>query len=156
MTPEKKLADLKLELHAFAVPETSPLRAVTFDGATAYVSGQPPARDGKIQYFGNVGEAVSIEDGYLAAQLCALNILGALKQELGELDRIDRIVKLVGFVSCSAGFTQQSQVVNGASELFVELFGAAGRHARSAIGVASLPAGMAVEVEAIVAFRADG
>ena len=154
MTPEERLVELKLEPHAFAVPETSPLRAVIVDGATAFVSGQPPARDGKIQFFGQVGEAVSVEDGYLAAQLCALNILGALKQELGELARIDRIIKVVGFVSCAPGFTQHSKVINGASDLLVDVFGESGRHARSAIGVPALPGGMAVEVEAVVALRA--
>jgi enamine deaminase RidA (YjgF/YER057c/UK114 family) len=138
------------------VPDTSPLRPVLVEGGLAYVSGQPPARDGKIQYLGNVGEAVSVDDGYLAAQLCALNILGALERELGSLDRIDRIVKVVGFVSCAAGFTEQSKVINGASDLFVQLFGERGRHARSAIGVAALPAGMAVEVEAVVGLRPAG
>ena len=138
------------------VPETSPLKPVHVEGDVAYVSGQPPARDGKIQYFGNVSEDVSVEDGYLAAQLCALNILGALEQELGGLDRIARIVKVVGFVSCPAGFKDQSKVINGASDLFVQLFGVDGRHARSAIGVASLPAGMAVEVEAVVGLHAAG
>ena len=156
MTPAEKLAELGLETHAFAVPETSPLKAVHVEGDVAYVSGQPPARDGKIQYFGTVGEDVSVEDGYLAAQLCALNILGALEQELGGLDRIERIAKVVGFVSCAAGFKDQSKVINGASDLFVQLFGPEGRHARSAIGVASLPAGMAVEVEAVVGLRPAG
>ena len=156
MTPAEKLAELGLETHAFVVPETSPLKPVQIDGRRAYVSGQPPARDGKIQYFGNVGEDVSVEEGYEAAKLCALNILGALEKELGGLDRIESIVKVVGFVSCSAGFKAQSQVINGASDLFVELFGADGRHARSAIGVASLPGGMAVEVEAVVAIRPAG
>jgi enamine deaminase RidA (YjgF/YER057c/UK114 family) len=154
MSPEEKLAELGLELHAFAVPDTSPLRPVVVDGRQAFVSGQPPARDGKIQYFGTVGEDVSVDDAQLAAQLCALNILGALKQELGELDRIERIVKVVGFVCCAPGFREQSKVINGASDLFVELYGANGRHARSAIGVPALPGGMAVEIEAVVALRA--
>ena len=153
MTPEERLAELGLELHAFAVPETSPLRPVVIDGRRAYVSGQPPASDGKIRYFGRVGEDISVEDGYLAARQCALNILGALKEELGNLSRVERIVKVVGLVSCAPGFTEQSKVVNGASDLFVSLFGADGRHARTAVGVAALPGGMAVEVEAIVALR---
>ena len=156
MTPEERLAELGLELHAFPVPDTSPLRPVVVDGDRAYVSGQPPARDGKIQWFGVVGEALSVEDAQLAARQCALNILGALKNELGELERIERIVKLVGFVCCAPGFTEQSKVVNGASELFVELFGANGRHARTALGVPALPGGMAVEIEAIVALRPGG
>ena len=153
MTPEQRLAELGLELHAFSVPEGSPLRPVVVDGRRAYVSGQPPAKDGKIQYFGQVGEDVTVEDGYLAARQCGLNILGALKEELGELDRIERIVKVVGLVACAPGFKDQSKVVNGASELFVSLFGDAGRHARTAVGVAALPAGMAVEIEAIVSLR---
>jgi enamine deaminase RidA (YjgF/YER057c/UK114 family) len=153
VTPEERLEELGLELHAFPVPEGSPLRPVVVDGRTAYVSGQPPAKDGKIQYFGRVGEDVTLEDGQLAARQCALNILGALKAELGELERIERIVKLVGLVACSAGFKDQSKVVNGASELFVSLFGDAGRHARTALGVTALPADMAVEIEAIVSLR---
>jgi len=153
MTPKQRLEELGLELHAFPLPETSPLRPVLVDGRRAYVSGQPPAREGKIQYFGRVGEELSVEDGYAAARQCALNVLGALEQELGELDRIERFVKVVGLVCCAPGFTEQSKVVNGASELFVELFGANGRHARTAFGVPALPAGMAVEVEAIVALR---
>lgn len=154
MTPEERLAELQLEVHAFTVPATSPLQAVVVDGDHVYVSGQPPARDGKIQYSGSVGSDISVSDAYLAAQLCALNILGALKQELDELDRIERIVKVVGFVSCAPGFTEHAKVINGASDLFVELFGANGRHARSAIGVPALPGGMAVEVEAVVRLRA--
>jgi enamine deaminase RidA (YjgF/YER057c/UK114 family) len=153
VTPEERLAELGLELHAFSVPETSPLRPVVIDGRRAYVSGQPPAADGKIQYFGRVGEDITVEDGYLAARQCALNILGALQQELGELGRIEQVVKLVGLVTCAPGFTEQSKVVNGASDLLVSLFGPSGRHARTAFGVPALPGGMAVEVEAIVALR---
>lgn len=153
MTPEERLTELRLELHTFQIPEQSPLRAVIVEGDLAYVSGQPPARDGKIQWFGHVGDAVSVEEGHLAARQCALNILGALKQELGELNRIRRVVKLVGLVSCAPGFTQQSAVINGASELLVELFGPDGRHARTAFGVPALPGGMSVEIEAIVALR---
>ena len=140
-------------VHAFAVPDTSPLRPVAIDGRRAYVSGQPPAADGSIQRFGRVGEDVTVEEGVLAARQCALNILGALKAELGELGRIEQVVKLVGLVCCAPGFTEQSKVVNGASDLFVSLFGASGRHARTALGVTALPGGMAVEVEAIVALR---
>jgi enamine deaminase RidA (YjgF/YER057c/UK114 family) len=153
MTPEERLAELGLELHAFPVPETSPLRPVVVDGRRAYVSGQPPAAEGKIQWFGRVGEDISVEDGALAARQCALNILGALKNELGELGRIEQVVKLVGLVCCAPGFTEQSKVVSGASELFVSLFGESGRHARTAFGVPALPGGMAVEIEAIVAIR---
>jgi enamine deaminase RidA (YjgF/YER057c/UK114 family) len=153
MTPEERLAELGLEVHAFAVPDTSPLRPVVVDGRRAYVSGQPPAAEGKIQWFGRVGEDITVEDGVLAARQCALNILGALKAELGELHRIERVVKLVGLVCCAPDFTEQSKVVNGASDLFVSLFGASGRHARTAMGVTALPGGMAVEVEAIVSLR---
>jgi enamine deaminase RidA (YjgF/YER057c/UK114 family) len=153
VTPEQRLEELGLELHAFSVPEGSPLRPVLVDGSRAYVSGQPPAKDGKIQYFGRVGEEITVEDGYLAARQCALNILGALSAELGGLERIGQIVKLVGLVACAPGFKDQSKVVNGASELFVSLFGDAGRHARTALGVTALPGGMAVEIEAIVSLR---
>ena len=153
MTPEERLAELGLELHVFPVPETSPLRPVVVEGGLAYVSGQPPARDGKIQWFGHVGEAVSVDDGRLAARQCALNILGALRQELGDLGRIARFVKVVGLVSCAPGFSQQSAVINGASELLVDVFGPDGRHARTAFGVPGLPGGMSVEIEAVVAVR---
>ena len=152
MTPENRLRELGYELHAFD-PPPGPLIPVVVEGGYAYVSGQPPARDGKIQYRGNVGEDVTVEEGYAAAQLCALNILGALQRELGDLARVERIIKVVGFVSCAAGFVQHSQVINGASDVLVDVFGEQGRHARSAIGVASLPGGMAVEVEAIVSLQ---
>lgn len=154
--PEARLAELGIELAAHPLPP-GPLAAVVVEGDRAWVSGQPPSVGGKILHTGQVSTAVTIEDGHAAARLCATNCLAALQAELGSLDRIDRVVKVVGFVQAPPGFAGHSKVVNGASELLVEVFGAErGRHARSAIGVASLPGDMAVEVEMVVALVDGG
>ena len=154
MQAEFRAKELGLELEAHPLP-IGPLVAVVIDGHRAWVSGQPPSKNGVILYSGQVGiDGISVEQGYEAARLCMLNCLAALRLELGSLDRIERIIKVVGFVQSSSGFSKQSQVINGASELLIDLFGAvSGRHARSAIGVASLPGNMAVEVEMVVAIR---
>ncbi len=120
--------------------------------ALAYVSGQLPFIDGKL-VTGRLGEDVSLEAGTAAAQACGLMILAQLKAALGSLDRIERVVKLCGFVNSTGAFTDQSKVVNGASELMVAVLGEAGKHARSAVGVPVLPLGAAVEVDAIVAVK---
>jgi enamine deaminase RidA (YjgF/YER057c/UK114 family) len=150
MTPEERLRELGHELEVFPVLAESPIVPVVISSATAYISGQPPARGGAILYRGRVGEAVSVEDGYLAARWCTLNGLGALKHVIGSLDRVEQVVKVLGFVNCGPEFRDHSKVLNGASELLVAIFGDAGRHARSAIGVASLPAQMSVEVEMVL------
>lgn len=153
---EARVQELGLELVAHPLPPGA-LLAVVEHGGLAWVSGQPPSRDGKIVYTGLVGDGgLSVEDGFDAARLCVTNALAALRAKLGSLDRVDRVVKLVGFVQSSAGFALQSRVINGASELLVDVFGPdAGAHARSAIGVASLPGNMAVEVELVVAISQD-
>ncbi|MTD57588.1 RidA family protein [Amycolatopsis pithecellobii] len=153
-TPEAKLAGLGHELAAFPA-RPGPLEMVVVHGGLAWVSGQPPAKDGKIVYKGPVGAAVSIEDARSAAQLCVVNALGALSAALGSLSTVERIVKVVGFVSCEPGFSRQSDVINAASDLLVGVFGDAGKHARSAIGVASLPADMSVEIELVAAVRRE-
>ena len=99
---------------------------------------------------GTLGENLSIEEGYKSAKTCAINILGTLKKELGSLDKVKQVVKIVGFVNCTDDFTQQPAVINGASDLFVEAFGEKGYHARSAVGTNALPLGIATEVECIV------
>ena len=120
-------------------------------GNLVFVAGQIPVRDGKPQFLGQLGGNVSLADGANAAGLCATNILAQLNDACGgDLDLVLRIVKLVGFVNCAAGFIDIPKVVNGASDVMVEVFGEAGKHVRSAVGVSSLPLGVPVEVEAIV------
>jgi len=120
-------------------------------GNLLVVSGQIPMRDGVLAYAGTVGERLSAEDAAVAAQLCFVNVLAQASAALGgDLDRVVRVVRLGGFISCGADFTQHAVAMNGASDLAVAVFGDAGRHARSTVGVPSLPGGAAVEVEAIL------
>jgi enamine deaminase RidA (YjgF/YER057c/UK114 family) len=122
-------------------------------GNLIFVSGQVSALPGGPKYQGKLGHHFNTEQGQDAARVCALNILAQLSAALeGDLDRIERIVRLGGFVACADDFSDQPLVVNGASELMVEVFGDAGRHARAAVGVNALPLGMAVEVDAVAAF----
>jgi enamine deaminase RidA (YjgF/YER057c/UK114 family) len=107
-------------------------------------------QDGELRYRGKLGDGVDLGTGQAAARLCALNILAQARGALGTLDRVSRVVKLVGFVNCTPDFTDQPKVINGASELMAEVFDTAGQHARSAVGVAGLPFGAAVEVEAVL------
>lgn len=119
-------------------------------GNLVIISGQLPMRDGKPAYTGKLGDSVSLEAGQEAARLCLLNVLAHLRAACdGDLDRVVRIVRLGGFVACAPGFTQHPAVINGASDLAVAIFGDAGKHARAAVGVASLPLDAAVELEAI-------
>ena len=148
-TPEERLQELGVSLPAPAVPVAAYVPCVR-TGSLVYVSGQVPVLDGKPSHLGHLGDNVDLEDGRAAARTCAINVLAALKAELGELSRVNRVVKVTGFVASTPGFTDMPQVVNAASELFGEAFGDAGRHARAAVGVAALPLGVPVEVEAIV------
>jgi enamine deaminase RidA (YjgF/YER057c/UK114 family) len=116
-------------------------------GKLVVISGQIPLRDGHIAYTGKLGEAVSIETGVAAAKLCFINLVAQLQAAAGDLDRVKQVVRLGGFIAAGPAFTQHAQVMNGASDLAVEIFGAAGRHARTTIGVPSLPGDAAVEVE---------
>jgi enamine deaminase RidA (YjgF/YER057c/UK114 family) len=122
-------------------------------GNLLYTSGTLPMKDGQVAYTGAVGEAVSVEDGREAARLCAINALAIVKGHLGSLERVVRVVKLTGFVQSPAGFGQQPAVVNGASDLLVEVFGEKGKHARAAVGVASLPLNASVELEMILEIK---
>jgi enamine deaminase RidA (YjgF/YER057c/UK114 family) len=148
-TPEERLQQLGVSLPAPAVPVAAYVPCVR-TGNLVYVSGQVPTVDGKPSHVGRLGDDVGLEDGRAAARTCAINVLAALKAELGELSQVRRVVKVTGFVASAPGFTDMPKVVNAASELFGEAFGDAGRHARSAVGVAALPLGVPVEVEAIV------
>ena len=121
-------------------------------GNMVYTSGQLPMVNGQLAFKGRLGENASVEDGYAAAKLCACNCLGVVKALIGDLDRVKRVVKVVGFVNSTADFEAQPKVINGASELLQAAFGEAGAHARSAVGVAALPLGAMCEVEIIVEF----
>ena len=120
-------------------------------GNLVFISGQGAVKDGKIEYTGKVGDTLSIEDAVASARLTAINVLAQLRDACGgDLDRVKRIVKLLGFVNCTPTFGDQPKVINGASDLMVEVFGEKGRHARSAVGAPALPFNLSVEVEAIV------
>ena len=154
MSIEDKLAELGLTLPQPAAPVAAYV-PVVISGGMAYVSGQVSMKDGQL-IKGRLGESMTPEDGIAAAQACGLMIVAQLKAALdGDLSRIVKIVKLGAFVSSTADFVDQPKIANGASELMVALFGEAGRHARSAVGVPVLPLGVAVEIDAIVAVRAD-
>ena len=153
MSVEAKLAELGLTLPQPAAPVAAYVPVVIANGL-AHVSGQVSMKDGQL-IKGRLGEDVSLEDGIAAAQACGLMIVAQLKAVLGDLGRVERIIKLGAFVNSAADFTDQPKVANGASELMVALFGEAGRHARAAVGVPSLPLGVAVEIDAVVAVRAD-
>ena len=144
---DARLAELGVELPTAMAPIANYV-PFAVSGSLVVVSGQVPAKDGKIAVTGKVGETLTVEEGQAAARLCLLNVLTHLRTACGgDLDRVVRVVRLGGFVACPAGFTQHALVMNGASNLAVEVFGEAGRHARTTIGVPSLPADAAVEVE---------
>jgi enamine deaminase RidA (YjgF/YER057c/UK114 family) len=151
MSIADRLAELGIELPQAAAPVAAYVPVVVA-GDLAFVSGQLPFVGGKL-VTGRLGEDVSLEQGQAAARACGLMILAQLDAALASLDRVARIVKLGAFVNSAADFTDQPKVANGASELMAEVFGEAGRHARSAVGVPVLPLGAAVEVDAIVALE---
>ena len=151
MSIEQKLAELGITLPAPAAPVAAYV-PVVIHGGLAHISGQIPFVEGAL-VLGRLGEGMSAEHGAAAARACGLIILAQARAALGSLDRVERVVKLGGFVNCTADVTDQPRVINGASELMVEVFGEAGKHARSAVGVPSLPLGVAVEVDAILAVR---
>ncbi|WP_020577129.1 RidA family protein [Actinopolymorpha alba] len=147
--PEAKLAELGLTLPPVAAPVAAYVPAVR-TGRHVYTSGQLPFADGKLLATGTVGAEVGPDEAAACARQCALNALAAVKAEVGDLSAVTRVVKVVVFVASAPGFTGQPAVANGASELLGAVFGAAGQHARSAVGVAALPLGAPVEVELIV------
>jgi enamine deaminase RidA (YjgF/YER057c/UK114 family) len=134
-------------------PPHDPLDAVVVHAGTARTSGQLPRIDGRLTCVGTLGIDVSVEEGAEAARVCALNALSVLRATLGTLDRVERVLTVTGFVASAPGFHEQPAVVDGASRVLHEVFGDAGRHTRSAVGVAALPRGGAVEIEVTVALR---
>jgi enamine deaminase RidA (YjgF/YER057c/UK114 family) len=149
-TPEQKLAALGITLPTPAKPVANYVGWVQ-TGDLVFTAGQLPYDNAKVVSPGIHGVDVTKEDGKIAARHAAINVIAQLREACGgDLSRVKRIVKLVGFVACTGGFTDQPFVVNGASDLMVEVFGEAGRHARSAVGVASLPLNSCVEIEAVV------
>ena len=149
MSAEKKLKELGIEFPEESKPLGTYAHAMR-TGNLLFLSGHGPNVAGVAKYTGKVGGDLSIEDGYAAARLTGINLLRTIRQEMGSLDKVVQVVKVVGFVNSAPGFFSQPKVVNGASDLFIEVFGTAGRHARSAVGMAELPNNIAVEVEMIV------
>ena len=151
MSFDARLDELGIKLPG-PYPPHDPLDAIIVHGGRARTSGQLPRNhDGQLVYPGVLGADLSVEQGAEAARWCALNALSVLRADLGSLDRIERVLTVLGFVASAPGFVQQPAVIDGASKLLAEVFGAAGRHSRSAIGVAALPRGGAVEIELEVA-----
>lgn len=149
---EEKLSALGITLPDAPAPAANYVPYVV-DGNTVYVSGQISANDTGL-ITGKLGADISVEDGADAARACAISLLAQLKKACGgDIDRLDRVVKLVGFVNSTADFTDQPQVINGASDFLVEALGDQGRHARSAVSAASLPFGVAVEIEAVFSIK---
>jgi enamine deaminase RidA (YjgF/YER057c/UK114 family) len=145
-----RLAELGLTLYG-PHPPHDPLDAVVIHDGVARTSGQLPRIDGKLTCLGRLGDDVTVEQGSQAAAVCALNALAVLEAALGSLDRISRVLTVTGFVSSAPDFHEQPAVIDGASKVFADVFGEAGRHARSAVGVAALPRDGAVEIEVTVA-----
>jgi enamine deaminase RidA (YjgF/YER057c/UK114 family) len=147
---DKRLAELGIVLPTPAKPIANYVPWVR-TGNLVYISGQGAMKDGKLEYTGRVGDTVSLEDAIASARLTGINIIAHLRDACGgDLDRVKRVVKLLGLVNCTPAFGDHPKVINGASDLMVEVFGDKGRHARSAVGAPSLPFGLSVEVEAIV------
>jgi enamine deaminase RidA (YjgF/YER057c/UK114 family) len=153
MTIDERLAELGIELPAVPKPIGAYVLSVQ-TGNLLYTSGIGPQRDGKFPYQGKVGAELTIEEGRSAARLCMLNLLSLIRDAVGNLDRVGRVVKVLGFVASASGFNDQPLVMNGASELLQQVLGERGRHARSAIGVNELPRNIPVEIEMIVELEA--
>jgi enamine deaminase RidA (YjgF/YER057c/UK114 family) len=148
--PAKRLKELGIALPKPAAPVANYVGFVR-SGNLLFVSGQLPFRDGKVMAPGHLGGNVTVEEGRDAARQCAINILAQVNSALsGDLTKVTRIVKLTGFVSCTPDFADHPKVINGASDLFADVFGERGRHARAAVGVSALPLAASVEVEAII------
>lgn len=146
---DARLAELGISLPDAAAPVGNYVPYV-ITGSLVFTSGQIGVENGKPKFLGRVGESLTVDEGYQAARQCGLNLISQLKAACGgDLDRVRRVVRLGGFVCCTADFTDQPKVLNGASDLMVEVLGDKGRHARSTVGVAELPADAAVEVEAM-------
>jgi enamine deaminase RidA (YjgF/YER057c/UK114 family) len=149
MKVEAKLKEMGLELPPASKPVANYVSAVR-TGSLVFLSGHGPVRNDGTLITGKVGADLSLDEGYNAARQVALVLLSSLKAEIGDLDKVNRVVKLLGMVNCTSEFTDQPKVINGASDLLVGVFGEKGRHARSAVGMNSLPMNITVEIEMIV------
>ena len=150
---EKNIKDLDLNIPDMATPVANYVPYKIFD-KILYVSGQAPSKDGSLIYTGKVGEEITEEDGIKAAELCCINIIAALKSAINsDWEKLDGFIKLGGFVNSNTNFTNHPQIINGASNLLVKIFGEKGKHARFAVGSNSLPMNISVEIEAIIKLR---
>lgn len=150
---ESRIQELGYVLPDCPTPVGAYVPAVKIEGGLVYVSGQTAIVDGKQKYVGVVGKDVSLQEGYDAARICAIRLLSEVKYAIGDLDRIGKIVKVNGYVNAIQGFKQHPKVINGASEFLELVFKENGKHARAAIGVASLPDNAPVEVEMVVSYK---
>jgi len=152
MSIEDRLQELGIVL-----PKANPPAAVYCPGVQigklVFTAGQTPKINGKLQYTGKLGQDLTVEEGQAAARLCILSCLAILKDAAGDLDRVEWVVKLTGFVNAAPSFTQHSQVIDGASTLLCDVFGTAGSHARSAVGCTSLPGDACCEIEMVAALK---
>ncbi len=148
-TPEAKLAELGIELPEMPAPIANYVRTVR-TGNLVFLSGHGPLRPDGGYVTGKVGGDLTLEQGYAAARLTAIALLSSLKGEIGELDKVKRVVRVFGMVNTTPGFVDHSKVINGASDLLVEVLGDRGKHVRAAVGMVSLPIGLAVEIEMVV------
>lgn len=155
MIIEKRIAELGLTLPAVSQPLANFIPSVQV-GDLLFLAGTVGRIDGQVRHPGRLGTDLSVEQGYAMARDCALNHLGVLKAALGDLDRVERVVKLTGWVKCTPDFLDLSKVINGASDLCVEVFGERGRHARASIGVSALALNAPVETELVVQVKAAG
>jgi enamine deaminase RidA (YjgF/YER057c/UK114 family) len=146
---ESKLAEMGITLPVAASPKVAKILNWKMAGDLLFVSGQVPRIDNEISFIGKVGREFSLEEGQLAARTSALMVLACIKEALGDLDRVKEVVRLKGYINVDPDFKEVSAVLNGASELFIDLFGDPGRHSRTAIGAASMPFGVAIEVEGV-------
>jgi len=149
MSAEKRLKDLGITLPAPPQPMGNYVRTVQV-GNLLFTSGHGPYNDGKIKTAGKVGRELTLEEGYQAARNVGLNCLASVRDALGSLDKVKRVVKVLGMVNCTEDFKDQPKVINGCSDLLVEVFGESGKHARSAVGVQALPNGIPVEIEMVL------
>jgi enamine deaminase RidA (YjgF/YER057c/UK114 family) len=152
MSADERAASLGLDLSPSDAPVANYLPAVR-SGSLLFLAGHGPRRTEGVRVTGTLGEDMTVEEGYASARAVGVQLLATIKQELGTLDRVARVVKLLCMVKATPGFGQTPEVANGCSDLLVEVFGEAGRHARSAVGMADLPRGIAVEIEAIIEVR---
>ena len=146
---EGKLSELGITLPVAASPKVAKILNWKMAGDLLFVSGQVPRIGNEISFIGKVGREYSLEEGQLAARTSALMVLACIKEALGNMDRVKEVVRIKGYINVDPDFTDVSAVLNGASELFIELYGDPGKHSRTAIGVASMPFGVAIEVEGV-------